>query len=133
MWRRGFSCVRKYCGASCRFVPTACRFASMRALARAGFAVVLPAFQIVNDTSDATSITHGGKPAVQAALQRKAVTRFQPECAACHKATAFDRWLATPDDAPPYAINFTTGCAFRAPILLQTADGTSLLKTPCVF
>lgn len=81
----------------------------MQTLARARYAVVLPAFQAANAASDTESLVLGSKAQLTAALLSKAAFPFPSECAACHRAIDVGRWLAAPLDVLPYAINFTKG------------------------
>lgn len=84
-----------------------CRFTRMRALARARRAIVIPAFQT---SQGADAVAAGGKAAVLAALAASNLSRFAPECKACHDATDYGRWAAAADDKLPYATNYATGC-----------------------
>ncbi len=79
----------------------------MRALARARRAIIIPAFQT---SQGADAVAAGGKAAVLAALAASNLTRFAPECKACHDATGYGRWAAAADNSLPYATNYTTGC-----------------------
>lgn len=101
----------------------------MRALAAARRAIVIPAFQT---SGDLEAVIAGGKPAVLAALNAKTLTRFAPECVACHNATDYGRWAAAAGDALPYAINPTTGYDKnrKQPMFLEPASLIRLSRFP---